>query len=58
LTAPTLHLRIVFPRNRWDNFEYVMLRRAVRKDSGTYPLCVRLMLGVLGMHNMTVGIWK
>jgi hypothetical protein len=58
LTTRILDLRIVFRRNRLDSFEYVIFKRAVREDSGTSRLCVRLIHGVLIMHNMAVGIWK
>jgi len=56
LTTRILDRRFVFRRNRLDSFEYVILKRAVREDSGTFRLCVHLMHGVLRMHNMTVGI--
>jgi len=57
LTTRILNLYI-FSRKRWDSFEYVILKRAVREDSGTYRLCFRLMHGVLRMHNTTAGVWK
>jgi hypothetical protein len=51
LTIRILDWRIVFRRNRLDNLEYVILKRAVREDSGASRLCVHLMHGVLRMHN-------
>lgn len=58
LTTRILDPRIVFRRNRWDSFEHVILKRAVREYSGNSRLCVPLLHGVLRMQIMTAGVWK